>query len=183
MGVNPDERMFEFLDDLDAEADIAFGAQQALEVADQARAEYASVTLNARLMAAVGSEVSLGVVALGTIRGQLSAVAGSWVLLRMPQRSWLIPTTALLWSDGVPAHAVAELAWPRTAQLGLGSVLRRMAEDSAQVQVVLRDDSRLEGEWRRIGADFAELATAEGRRLVLVPFAAIAAVGQVASAS
>ncbi|MFS3129355.1 hypothetical protein ACLM5J_13215 [Nocardioides sp. Bht2] len=181
--MNPDEQIFALLDDLNAEADAAFGAQQALEIADQARAEYGTVTLNARLMAAVGSEVTLDVVALGTVQGRLSAVASSWLLLRMPQRAWVIPTAALLSCDGAPSHAVAELAWPRTAQLGLGSVLRRMADSGDPVQLVLRDGARLTGGWRRVGADFAELASAEGRRLVLVPFAAIAAVAQVASAS
>lgn len=179
-----EERVFELLEDLDAEADAAFGAQRALEVADQARAEYATVTLNARLMAAVGTELSLGVRGLGTVRGRLGAVASEWLLLRAPVRSWVVLTSSVLWCDGAPAHAVAEAAWPRTARLGVGSVLRRIADDGAPAQLVLTDGARLDGQWQRIGADFAELVPVAGRRrTVLVPFAALAAVGQVASAS
>ncbi|CAM3484239.1 hypothetical protein NODU109028_19100 [Nocardioides dubius] len=181
--MSSEERIFDLLEDLDAEADAILGAERALEVADQARAEYATVTLNARLMAAAGAELSLGVRGAGALRGQLAAVAASWLLLRTGERVWVVLTSAVLWCDGAPAHAVAEAAWPRTARLGVGSVLRRMADDDAAAQVVLADGTRVEGHWRRIGSDFAELATGHRRGPLLVPFAAISAVAQVASES
>ena len=49
-----EDRIFSLLDDLEAQAEGAFAAERDLEVAERARAEYASVTLAARLSARQG---------------------------------------------------------------------------------------------------------------------------------
>ena len=64
---------------------------------------------------------------------------------------------------------------PVTARLGLGSVLRRLGEARAETVLHRVDGSLLRGLLGRVGADFVEVAAADGS-LDVVPFAALAAV-------
>ena len=49
-----DERLFDLLDDLEGQAEALYAAERDAELADRSRAEYASVTLESRLMASTG---------------------------------------------------------------------------------------------------------------------------------
>ncbi|CAB4692128.1 unannotated protein [freshwater metagenome] len=68
-----------------------------------------------------------------------------------------------------------EIAWSPLTRLGLGSVLRRLAESGERSVLHGRDGRRHDGSPVRVGSDFVELGESSGRT-VLVAFAALAAV-------
>jgi hypothetical protein len=69
------------------------------------------------------------------------------------------------------------VAWSPVARLGLGSVLRRLADDGTPCVVVTRSGTRHDGVLVRVGADFVEARTGgEQARSVLLPLATVAAV-------
>ncbi|MBD8870263.1 hypothetical protein [Nocardioides donggukensis] len=174
-----ESRLLAFLDDLELQAQGAFAAERGLEVAERARAEYAEVTLAARLMAALDGEVSLRVAGVGELTGRLARVADGWCLLATPEREWVVALAAVGAARGLPTGAVPAAAWPVTARLGLGSALRRLAEDGEECAVRLRDQTAYVGRLGRVGRDFVEVRSGEYPRLeapVLVPFAGLAAV-------
>ncbi|MEZ5191983.1 MAG: hypothetical protein R2734_05415 [Nocardioides sp.] len=159
-----DADVFSVLDDLESLAEARFGAEREAEVRDRSRAEYAGVSLAARLMASVDRPVALEVEGLGTVRGLLDRVGDGWCLLSPtqagPGHDWVVPLSAVLGVTGASDRAVPELAWSPIARLGLGSALRRLADAGAPTLVHLRDGSRLEAVVRRVGRDFAELEPA-----------------------
>ena len=169
-----EQELFTLFDDLESQASAAFEADREAEIADRSRAEYLQVTLAARLMASVGSEVGLGVRGVGLLRGTLERVATGWLLLSAPGADWIVRETALTTVSGVSDRAVPAVAWEAVARLGIGSALRRLAESGERCMLHLLDGSHLDGELRRVGADFVEVYD-EGR-LSLVAFSALAAV-------
>ncbi|MCL8024954.1 hypothetical protein [Nocardioides bruguierae] len=171
-----EDELFTFLDDLEQQAEAAYAAERGLELADRARAEYASVALAGRLMASVGCEVGLRVEGIGRLRGTLDRVADGWLLLSGPAQDWVVRLPALLGVDGASERAVPDVAWPAASRLGLGSALRRLADAGERCVLHLRDAARHEGVVLRVGADFVELAEGEARRVLLVPCEALAAV-------
>ncbi|TIC84208.1 hypothetical protein [Nocardioides sp. GY 10127] len=170
-----EEQLFSLLDDLESQAEAAWAAERGAELEDRARAEYATVSLAARLMASVGQEVSLRVSGVGRLRGRLDRVADGWLVLAGAAQDWVVRTDALLGVDGASARAVPAVAWPAVARLGLGSALRRLADAREQCVLHLVDGSRHEGVVLRVGGDFVELAEGEPPRGLLVPWAALAA--------
>jgi hypothetical protein len=88
---------------------------------------------------------------------------------------------------GLSERAVSEVARPVVTRLGLGSVLRRVAESRKPVVLTHLDGQQTQGMLLRVGADFVEVAAGReaprrqprGRHPGepdLVPFAALAAV-------
>ena len=61
--------LFAFLDDLEQQAEAAYDAERAVELADRSRAEYHHVSLASRQRASVGAELVLDVRGTGPVRG------------------------------------------------------------------------------------------------------------------
>lgn len=172
-----EEQLFALFDDLEQQADALYDAERSAELVDRSRSAYADVTLAARLMAAVGLPLSVDVQGVGTLIGLLDRVATGWFLISGAEQDWVVRTAAVLAVHGAPDRAVPDVAWSPVARLGLGSALRRLAE-AAEPCVAHRIDGRREsGVVRRVGHDFAELATGhDGGRVRLIAFEGLAAV-------
>jgi hypothetical protein len=174
-----DEHLFDLLDDLEGQAEALYAAERDAELADRSRAEYASVTLESRLMASTGRQVSLDVTGAGRVSGELRRVGSGWCLVTGHGRDSLVPTAALDGVTGLSDRAVPEVAWSPVARLGLGSALRRLADEGLPCVVVTRSGSRHDVVLLRIGRDFVE-AEADGERPQRAVLA-IAAIGVVQS--
>src|SRR3954465_14190558 len=85
-----EEELFGYLDDLEGQAEALYDAERAPELADRSRAEYQQVTFAARLMASVDREVTLEVLGVGAVTGELTRVATGWCLLRGPGQDWVV---------------------------------------------------------------------------------------------
>lgn len=170
-----EESLFDVLAELEQQAEALYDAERGLELADRVRSEYQQVTLAGRLMASVGSVVGLEVPHVGWIRGELVRVTTTWSHLRVAGRDWVVLHDAVQAVLGASPRSVPEVAWSPLARLGVGSVLRRLADGGLAVIVQRRDGGRLEGAIRRIGADFVEVLGSGGEQ-VLVPIAAVAGI-------
>jgi hypothetical protein len=170
-----EERLFALFDDLEGQAAALWEVEREAELADRARAEYGHVTLASRLVASVGSTVGLTVRGVGRLEGELQRVGDGWCLLRASHQDWVVATAAIQVVDGSSGRSVPEVAWSPVQRLGLGSALRRLAESQERCVLHLLDGARHDGVVSRAGSDFAELATAPERQ-VLVAYAALAAV-------
>lgn len=168
--------LFAYLDDLEGEAVAAFDVERQMEVSDRARAEYSGVESACRLMASVGSTLTLRVAGLGALRGRLARVAADWCLLESGSQEWIIRLPAILTAQGISARSVPRDAWPVTARLGFGSALRRISESQERCCVRLVDGSQYDAVPVRVGKDFVEAVTGERREMVLCAFESIAAV-------
>ncbi len=158
-----DERLFDLLDDLEGQAEALYAAERDAELADRSRAEYASVTLAARLMASVGRPVALDVAGAGRVAGELRRVGAGWCLVGNGGRDWLVPTDAVEAAEGLSERAVPEVAWSPVARLGLGSALRRLADEATPCVLLTRSGIRHDVVLLRVGGDFVEAET-EGER-------------------
>lgn len=170
-----EDELFALLDDLEGQAEAAYAEQREAELADRARAEYASVTLASRLMATVGSTVTLEVRAVGRVEGVLERVARGWCLVSAGPQDWLLPTDALVTVTGASPRSVPEVAWSPLTGLGLGSALRRVAEAGERCVLHTVEGASYDVRLRRVGADFVEAVTGE-HRLLLVSLGSLAAV-------
>jgi hypothetical protein len=168
-----DRRLAGFLDDLEQQAASAWAADRELEVAERAQAEYARVTLAARLMAAVGESIDLVVQGIGPIAGHLVRVADGWCLLASGSAEWVIRVPTIQTVRGAPSSAIAPEAWSVTSRLGLASALRGLAGEECVVRLL--DGTSVAGRVGRAGADFVELRT-DASATALVAYAALAAV-------
>ncbi|KAA1418788.1 hypothetical protein F0U44_09870 [Nocardioides humilatus] len=170
-----EDDLFALFDDLEGQAGALAAAERGAEHADRSRAEYQNVTLASRLMASVGAELTLGVAGVGAVTGTVDRVAAEWLLLSAGQHDWVVSTDAVLTVERASVRSIPEVAWSPLTRLGLGSALRRIAEAGERCLLHLRDGSRHEGNLRRVGVDFCELVEGDDRRMILVPFAALAA--------
>ena len=166
-----EEELFAVLDDLEQQAEAAWGAERVAELADRSRAEYAAVALAGRLHASVDRELTLVLAGRGPVTGRLQRVGEGWCLLRGPGQDWVVRVGAVLAVRGASPRAVPEMARSPLARLGLGSALRRIADTGLGCVVHLVDGTQHEVVLSRVGADFAEAADG-----TLLAFAAIAAV-------
>jgi hypothetical protein len=193
------ERLF---DDLEAQLDAASSAELAAEVADRSRREAARLRLVDRLRGNEGArlQVSLAVRAAegagpagdavaesgsghGSVVGRLDRVGADWLLLDGTGGEVLVPLGAVVCVSGLgPGSAEPGSEGAVGARLGLGHVLRALARDRAEVNLLLIDGSRRTGRIDRVGADHVELAAydpGEPRRVVAtltVPFVGLACV-------
>jgi hypothetical protein len=88
-----------------------------------------------------------------------------------------VPNDAVEAAEGLSDRAVPELAWPPVARLGLGSALRRLADDGTPCLVHTRAGARYEVVLTRVGRDFVEARTAgEPPRPLVLALASIGAV-------
>lgn len=159
---SPDDagQLFEVLEDLEARAGALHHRERAEEVADRSRSAYADVDLASRLMASLGNEVSCEVRTLGRVRGRIDRVGDGWLVLESERTLWCLPTASLLLVRGLAARSVPREAWSAADRLGLGTRLRRLADEQARVSVVLESGIRREGVLLRVGKDFLEVSDA-----------------------
>lgn len=170
-----ERELFDFLDDLEAEAEGLHHAERAEEVADRGRREYAEVSLASRLMASAGQQVVVDVESVGSLAGRLERVGTGWLGLSGARGTWLVRLDAVAHVRGAAPRSVPEVAWSPLDRLGLGSALRRLADEEVDVVVHGRDGVRREGRVGRVGADFLELV-APGGQVGLVALAHVVAV-------
>lgn len=169
-----EDDLFALFDDLESHAEALYDSEREPELADRSRAEYRQVSLASRLMASVGSELTIEVLAVGPVAGRLDRVGAGWCLLSGAAQDWIVATSAVEVVHGAAERSVPEVAWSPLATLGLGSALRRLADSGERCVLHLRDGSAPDGVLRRVGADFVELCGAGGR-VALVGFDALAA--------
>lgn len=169
-----EEQLFGLFDDLEGQAAALYESDRDAEVADRSRAEYARLTLASRIVASVGSHVGLEVLGVGRVAGRLTRHGEGWCLVRSAHQDWIVRTGALLALTGASPRSVPEVAWSPLQRLGLGSALRRIADEGERCVVHLVTGASHDGVVGRVGADFLELTTAGGE--LLLPHAAVAAV-------
>lgn len=170
-----EDELFALFDDLEGQASALWEADREAELADRARAEYATVTLASRLMATVGTSVALELPGLGRVAGELQRVGEDWCLLAGSAADWVVPLRHVQAVRAASSRSVPEVAWSPVHRLGLRSALRRLADAGVSSLVHLVGAGPLEAEVERVGQDFAEVRTASGE-IQLVPYAAIVAV-------
>ena len=175
-----EERLLAVFDDLEQQAEGLALAERDATVVELATAEYAQVDLLARLHGSVGRPLTLEVTGHGPLAGVLSRAGTDWLLLEDAgaRGEWLVRLPAVSAVRGASPSARAEDARGLGARLGLGSALRGLAEERAEVRLVRLDGGRLAGYVGRVGADFLELREPAldggGAGTVLVPFTAVA---------
>jgi hypothetical protein len=172
--VSWEARLLDLFEDLEQQAEGAALAARDSEVAELARAEYSEVDLASRCHASLGQQVELTGPAGLVVRGRLARAGDGWCLVVADTQEWLFALTHLHAVRGLSAQARPPALRPLTARLGLGSVLRELAEDQAEVTVVRPDGELRRGRIGRVGRDFLEL-TSDGV-LGVVPFSAVLAV-------
>jgi hypothetical protein len=168
------ERMvLDVLEDLEQQADGQARVQRDAEVAELARAEYAEVSLESRLHAAVGYELEVTLRGLGRLRGRVARVGDGWLLMERPPGAELVALVpALVGVRGLPARVAPPAVRPVTARLRATSVLRRVSEERDDVVLHRVEGEPLRGPLSRVGSDFVELGGPGG----VVPLSALAAV-------
>ncbi|MGN0064097.1 MAG: hypothetical protein ACI379_07620 [Nocardioides sp.] len=175
-----EQEMFALLDDLEGQASSLYAQERELELAERARAEYATVTLASRLVATLGEPVALDVHGLGRLVGTLQRAAADWCLLAVTSAGgalttdWVVRLEQVTAVHGVSSRSVPEVAWGALSRLGVASAMRRLAEAQAHVSAHLVDGTRHEGVLGRVGQDFVELRGA-GTETALLPFSALVA--------
>lgn len=163
-GAPEDRALLVLFDDLEQQAAGQALVERDEEVAGLAVAEYAAVPLAARLHASVGQPVT---VLLGgeTVRGELDRVGTDCLLLRAEHpgrvRRLLVPLAAVDLVGGLSGRAVAVPARPLQARLGITAVLRRLSEERVPCRFRVRT-GQVDGIPARVGADFCEVAGADG---------------------
>lgn len=174
--MNWEEELFVVLDDLEQQAEAAYGLERHAELADRSRAEYGVVTLASRLMASLEAPVELDVAGAGRVSGKLRRVGADWLLLQGDSGSWVVRLAAVSTVRGASDRSVPEVAWSPITRLGLRSALRRLSEAGERCVVQLVDGGRRDGRVLRVGSDFAEVAVGAAERVELVAFGSLAAV-------
>ncbi len=183
-----ESRLLELFDDLEQQAQALALSKRDVDVVELSRAAYAEVDLAGRLHASVGLCVVLTVTGVGAVPGRLAQVGTGWCLVTgtgaagsTADAERIIVLAALLAATGLSPRATTPAARDLRAALGLGSVLRRLAEAGRPVDLVLLDGSRLTGVLQRVGGDFVEVAPLGAGRAgapvavpVVVPVAAVA---------
>jgi hypothetical protein len=143
--------------DLEGQAASLTAADLDGEVAERTRIESGRLTLVARLAGAIGHQVELRCAGAGSCRGLLAEVGKDWLLLAdSGGTELLVPTASLLSVSGLGRRSVVPAASP--IELGLRSVLRRVARDRAPVRAMLVDGATVAGTVDRVGVDFLEIA-------------------------
>ena len=170
-----EDELFTLFDDLESQASALWEADREAELAERAQAEYASVSLASRLMASIGTSVTLDLPGPGRVEGELRRVGEDWCLLAGAAADWVVPLRHVQGVRAASPRSVPEVAWSPVHRLGLRSALRRLAEGQVGCLLHLAGPLRVEARVDRVGRDFAEVATGSGES-VLVPYSAIVAV-------
>lgn len=147
----------DLFEDLEQQAAGLELVERDAELADRARGEYATVTLDARLHASRAHRVELHLRCGSVVTGDVDHAGRGWVVLREGARAQpvLVPFHALVTASGLSSRAAPEEVRPVQARLGLGSALHRLAEE-APLRLRTSDGSELVVGVQRIGRDFVE---------------------------
>ena len=184
-----DRALASLFDDLEQQAEGLVLSARDADVAEHGRAEYASVDLESRVHASVGARVACDLLGGHRLRGTLARAGRDWLLLVPLEGSddgddsgWVVHLRCVTRLSGLGQRALPPEARGVLARLGLGSVLRRLAESRRPVLLALTDGAQVRGGVGRIGADFVEVIVegpGPGARAAagtdLVPLAAVAA--------
>jgi hypothetical protein len=170
------------------EAQLHAAGQLGLEADtnELARAVQAEVLLADRLRGQAGAEVRVATLSGHSFSGSVGHVGSSWLVLHERARSILVPLAAVQLVEGLGRRTASETS-AGARRLGLGSALRALARDRAEVVLYFAGgpaSSVATGFIDRVGNDFLELASVpsgEARRasnvrsVLAVPFTAVAA--------
>jgi hypothetical protein len=170
-----EQRLLALFDDLELQAEGLALAERDGEVSELARAEYATLALTDRLHGNLGARLTLGL-GPATVEGVTRQVGSDWLLLEEAGHEWVIRLAAVGSVRGLTERALGAAARPLTARLGIGSVLRRLAEAGDEVVVQSLHGDRQRGVLGRVGADFVELGGPVGRPTDVLPFTAFAGI-------
>ncbi len=153
-------RWDELFADLEAQFDESDAADLAAEVTDRSRRELSLLRLVDRLRPVIGQPLTLRLLGVGVIDGQLSALGPDWLLLaEVGGREALVCAEAVLWIAGLAAQtAVPHGEGQVAARLDLAYALRGIVRDRSGVALTLIDGSTAAGTLDRVGADFVEVA-------------------------
>jgi hypothetical protein len=171
-----EQRLLALFDDLELQAEGLALAERDGEVGELARAEYARLALADRLHGNVGARLTIGLGPSVTVEGVARQVGSDWLLLEEAGHEWVIRLAAVGLVRGLTERALAPAARPVTAGLGVGSVLRRLAEAGEEVIVQSLCGDRRCGVLGRVGADFVELGGPAGRPADVLPFGSFAGI-------
>lgn len=174
--------------DLAAQQEQLERDERALEVAEHTRAERGQVRLLARLVAAEGRHLRLGVVGVGRVEAVLRDTGTDWLLLELggaaaPGAEVIVPLAAVTTVEGLGRRTATEQEAGR--RLGLTSALRAVSRDRAAVRVHDRWGDHLSGTVDAVLADHLDLARhaddvprrpGEVRGSVSLPYEALAMV-------
>lgn len=163
------------LDDLEMQAEGLQLAERAAEVDELSVAQYAEVELVARLHAAVGGNLRVGLTDGLELRGRLARTGADWILLDDGGGVWFVHLPAVAVIGDLGPRILPSEARPLTARLSLRSVLRGLAAEGQACALHLRGGRTLHGSLARVGADFVELRQGDVGA-VTVPLAAITVV-------
>lgn len=167
-------RLFELLDDLERQAEAAYAEERVWEIADLARAEYARVSLDGRLMASLGGDLVVEVVGVGRVAGRLSRMGRGWLVIS-GSATWLVLLPAVVSVLGASDRSRHEDAWGLRHRLEVRLVLERLAEQGSRCLLHLRGGGSLLGTVTRIGADFVEVRCEQPGQVALVSLAHLSA--------
>ncbi|HET9498777.1 MAG TPA: hypothetical protein VFO98_00810 [Marmoricola sp.] len=175
MSARRDLALLALFDDLELQLEGLRLEDRAHDVAALAEAEYAEVTLEARLLGSLRAPLALRLDGDLLVRGDLLRAGQGWVLLGDDrQQPWLVLSAAVVTVAGLGSRSTAPEARTVLARLRIGSALRALATEHGDVLLHLRAGRRVEGRLGRVGADFVEAVTAGGTEVV--PFGALSAV-------
>ena len=169
--------MFAVFEDLEQQAAGLHLQERDAVVADLTVAEYAQVSLGARLHASLGQDLRVRLEGGQVVSGRLARLGEDWLLLVDGAAEWVVCHRGVVSVSGLSTRADSEETWSVVDRLSLRAVLRRIAAAGGACVVLLRDDRQVEGRVGRVGRDFFELTVGEGvdRQLHAVPSGAVLA--------
>lgn len=172
-----EETMFAVFEDLEQQADGLHLVERDAEVASLSVAEYARISMGARVHASLGRELRLRLAGGRTVSGRLTRVGEDWMLLVGGSAQHIVRYDAITALGGLSPRADSEETWSVMDRLTLRAVLRRLAGLGEPCQVHFVDDHQIEGRVARVGRDFFELYVGEGpeRTVQVVPVTTVAA--------
>jgi hypothetical protein len=144
------------------------------EVAELHLAEYAQVSLAARVHASTGRHLEVCLLGGRALSGCLQRAGDDWLLVETPHAQWVVRTPALASVAGLSERARSPQTWAVTDRLSLRSLLRRLARDEVDCLAHFVDGTILEGTIGRVGQDFLELHVAR-EAVHVVPVGSLAA--------
>ncbi|MHA7281672.1 hypothetical protein [Arthrobacter sp. TMS2-4] len=169
-------------DDLESQLRTAAVVVQESEIRERTRAEQSRLTLVQRLLGQVGRPLGLSTRGGRSLEGILTNVGSEWIAVAVEGRSVIVPLSSLHLLRGLGREVGRPLSGVG-ARLGLGSALRVLSRDRAQVMLwTVAPPSRHAGLIHRVGTDFVDLGTAgpergrrpaQGRDILTVPLASI----------
>lgn len=169
-------------DDLESQLAAFELAERAASVGELTRAERATVTLDGRLRAALGSRLTVRLRGGEQQAGELLDVASEWLLLGDGARRLLIPARAVAAISGLGVR-VEPAVGGVLRRLTLGHALRALSRDRVAVRVSA-SGVEVRGRLDAVGADHVDVTTLDdtGRGCTGAWTVPLAAVDVVASA-